>query len=353
MKTPTDNASKKAPEGSCETSRHAKTFRAGGIIALIIGAAISTALIINHNVSSVLEAFGRVGWGFTLIFLIQISGFALNSFAWRALFRLERPGFIYTLLVLRWIRESINYLLPVARLGGEMVAVRLLAVRGRDVNTAIASIVVDKTLEFLGLFFFALPGIIFLSEHGGNGSIRHWAVQALGFLFVLLIVFLAAQRWGLLKVVDKLVKKFFGTCAGLYGSSAKNIHDMAWTMYADTSRVISAGFLHALAWTPGALQVWVALHFMGFTIGLPEAFVIECLAQVICAAAFIMPAALGAQEAAYMAIGWWLFGLPPEAGLAVSLVQRLKDVVFSIPGLLAWQGFEGRRLWKRWRERKN
>jgi hypothetical protein len=66
-----------------------------------------------------------------------------------------------------------------------------------------------------------------------------------------------------------------------------------------------------------------------------------------------MPAALGAQEAAYMTIGVWLFGIPPEAGLAISLVQRLKDVLFGIPGLLVWQGFEGSRLWTRWRGRRN
>jgi hypothetical protein len=92
---------------------------------------------------------------------------------------------------------------------------------------------------------------------------------------------------------------------------------------------------------------------MGYRISLPEAFVIECLTQTICAAAFIMPASLGAQEAAYMTISLWLFGIPPEAGLALSLVQRLKDVLFGIPGLIAWQGFEGSRLWAQWKGRRN
>jgi hypothetical protein len=95
----------------------------------------------------------------------------------------------------------------------------------------------------------------------------------------------------------------------------------------------------------------MALRFMGHKIGLQQAFIIESLSQTICAAAFVMPASLGAQEAAYMTIGM-LLGVPPAFGLAVSLAQRLKDVSASILGLLLWQGFEGRRLWAQWKKRQ-
>ena len=90
---------------------------------------------------------------------------------------------------------------------------------------------------------------------------------------------------------------------------------------------------------------------MGYEITWQETFIIESLSQMACAAAFIMPASLGAQEAAYMTMGM-LFGISPSLGLAVSLVQRLKDVSVSIIGLLVWQGFEGRRLWAQWKNRR-
>jgi putative membrane protein len=352
MASSTNETSKVVNEETCETSRRVITFQTGSIIALLVGAAISTALIVSHNFFSVVEAAERIGWGLVLVLIIQISGLALNGLAWRALFRSERPGFTNTLLILRWIRESINYLLPVAHLGGDMAAVRLLVARRQDLNTAVAGIVADKTLEVLGLFFFSLAGIIILLEHGGNSSIEHWAICAMGAICAVLIAFIAAQRWGLLKLVDKAVKKLVGNCDGMHGSSITSIHEIVWSMYADSPRLILAAFLHAAAWIPGALQIWVALHFMGHEVGLSGAFIIESLIQIVCAAAFIMPASLGAQEAAYMTIGWWLFGIPPAAGLALSLVQRLKDVLFGIPGLLVWQVFEGSRLLTLWRGRR-
>jgi putative membrane protein len=352
VKTEIEEISTTGNAESGATSGRANKFSFSAIIAILVGTAISAALIIHHNVSFILETLQATGWGFFWIFVIQLSSIALGGFAWRALYRGKPRAFTGLLLMLRWIRESINYLLPVARLGGEMAAVRLLFIRGHDINASIAGIIVDKTMEFFSLFFFALPGIIFLFHTGGNSSIHHWTVSALGILILLLIIFLAAQRWGLLKLADKVVQRLSATWAGAKGANVSGIHDVAWSMYADRPRLGSALFIHVLAWLPGTLQVWVALNFMGFPIGLPEAFLIECLTQIICAAAFIMPAALGAQEAAYMTVGSWFFGLPPEAGLALSLAQRLKDVIFGIAGLLVWQAFEGSRLWTLWRERK-
>lgn len=351
MKLPPDDIATRGDEGTRQTSRRARTFQFGSIIALLVGAAIFTWLIVSQNYSSVVEATHRIGWGFVLIFAIQVSGIALNGLAWRALFHTEQAGFTRTLLVLRWIRESINYLLPVGRLGGDMAAVRLLAARGGDMNTAAGGIVADKTLEVLGLFFFSLAGIVILFERGGNNSVEHWAIRALGAFSALLIAFVASQRWGLLKLLDRVVNRLSGSCNGVDESNANSIHETVWAIYRDTPRLLLAAFLHAIAWVPGALQIWVAMRFMGLGRGFTAAFIIESLTMIVCSAAFMMPAALGAQEAAYMTIGWWLFGIPPAAGLALSLVQRMKDVLFGVPGLLVWQGFEGNRLWRLWRER--
>lgn len=352
--TPSPNeTSKVSYEEACAPPRRTRTVRVGTIIALLAGAAISTALIVYHDFSSVVAAVHRIGWGFMLVLMIQVPEIVLNGLGWRALFRSERPGFTNILLVFRWIRESINYLLPVGRLGGDMAAVPLLIARNRDVNTAVASIVADKTLEVLGLFLFSLAGIVILFERSGsNHSVEHWAIRAMGVLFALLIAFIGAQRWGLLKLVDKVVKRNSRLGNGMYGSNLSSIHEIVWAMYTDAPRIIPAAFLHAIAWVPGALQIWVGLRFMGIQIGLTGAFIIESISMTICSVAFIMPAALGAQEAAYMTIAWWLFGIPPATGLAMSLIMRMKDVIFGVPGLLVWQGFEGKHLWALLRRRR-
>ncbi len=55
-----------------------------------------------------------------------------------------------------------------------------------------------------------------------------------------------------------------------------------------------------------------------------------------------VPGALGIQEAAYAGLAP-IFGLPPEVGLAASLLKRAREITIGIPVLLAWQAMEGQR----------
>ena len=52
------------------------------------------------------------------------------------------------------------------------------------------------------------------------------------------------------------------------------------------------------------------------------------------------PGALGAQESGLIVI-CAIFGIPPQAALALSLVKRVPDLIIGIPGLIAWQAIEG------------
>lgn len=114
------------PEDSetCKAARKGKAFRRGSILALLVGTAISAALIAYHSFSAVYDVARRIGWGSGFIIALYFSGTVLNSLAWRVLFRSERPGLAGILLILRWIRDSINYLLPSAFLGGDIVGAR-------------------------------------------------------------------------------------------------------------------------------------------------------------------------------------------------------------------------------------
>jgi Lysylphosphatidylglycerol synthase TM region len=203
MTSGSSNSSKQRSAGACDTAPQGKAFRMRVAVIFLVGVGISAALIAYHSFFGVARGVREVGWGLGFIIAIYFLGIALNSLAWRGLFHSERPGLIKTLFPLRWIRESINYLLPSAVFGGDIVGGRLLVGRGYDMNTTTASIVVDKTLEAAGLFFFVLAGIFILLEQGGNHGIAHWAVRGLAAISALLIAFLLAQRWGFLRLVDK------------------------------------------------------------------------------------------------------------------------------------------------------
>ncbi len=85
------------------------------------------------------------------------------------------------------------------------------------------------------------------------------------------------------------------------------------------------------------------MHFLGHPITFAEALILEGLVVAVRGAAFMMPGALGVQEAG-MVLFAAVLGLGPELGLAVSLVKRVRELALGVPGLLAWQWAEGKRL---------
>ena len=110
--------------------------------------------------------------------------------------------------------------------------------------------------------------------------------------------------------------------------------------YANRRRLIRSVAWHLAGWFVGAIEVWVVLNFMGYQIDFGDAVIIESLMHAVRGAAFAVPGALGAQEGGLIVL-CAIFGVPPEAALALSLVKRIPDLVIGVPGLVAWQAMEG------------
>ena len=104
--------------------------------------------------------------------------------------------------------------------------------------------------------------------------------------------------------------------------------------------------LHVGAWIVSAGEAWMALRFMGVTIGLGPVLVIESLLYAARSVAFAIPNAVGVQEGAYIVLGG-MFGLGPDVMLALSLLKRARDLVIGVPTLLCWQALEGGQLLRR------
>jgi uncharacterized membrane protein YbhN (UPF0104 family) len=85
-----------------------------------------------------------------------------------------------------------------------------------------------------------------------------------------------------------------------------------------------------------ALEIWLALYFLGVQVSFTEAVVIESLIQAVSSAAFFVPGGLGVQEGGFVLIGGAL-GLDPATCLALAGARRIRDLLIFVPGLFAWQ----------------
>src|SRR5206468_3657763 len=109
-----------------------------------------------------------------------------------------------------------------------------------------------------------------------------------------------------------------------------------------------AGVFGCCAWTAASLiigsgEIWIALHALNLQATFVNALILQSMVLTIRSAMFPVPGALGVQEGGYIVIGN-LLGIPGDAAFALSLIARVRELVLGIPGLVAWQLIEARRL---------
>jgi putative membrane protein len=273
----------------------------------------------------------RAGWWLPLVILLHTPQTLCSALGWGALLAApERPS-VRRLYLLRWIREAVNGLMPVAQIGGEVVRTRLLARGGVAMTRAAASCALDVTLELAAQVVFTLLGVGLLAAAAPRSPLLRLASASVVVLVLILLALVGARRLigsGRLDAVGAWIARRVGR--PLSGQPPA-------IGFRPSRRQQGRGFLwHLLSWLLGAVETWAALAALGLRPSVQEAVVVESLGQVVRAAAFAIPGAVGVQEGGLILI-CGIFGVAPAAAVAVSLVRRLREVALGAPGLLAWR----------------
>jgi putative membrane protein len=308
----------------------------------VAGAGLAVWLLQEYGVDRVFAAILGSGWGFLWVVLFHCGEVALSAAAWHALSEgaPDRPRFGRFVLI-RWIREAVNNLLPVAQIGGEVVAARLFKRDGVALPRAVAWPTADLTVEMLTQIVFTVLGLYLLWVGGESEELLHSiAAGLIGATAIALAVF-GAQLAGVARALERGLVRF-GEKFGLAGlGKIEGLHDALSSIYRSRRRVLRACFWHFCCWVAGGVGIWVMLWSIDVHVSLRAALVIEALGQAIRALGFAVPGALGVQEGALILVAG-LYGVPPEMALALSIVRRLREVVHGVPALLVWQRLESR-----------
>src|SRR5262249_4970569 len=128
----------------------------------LFGLALVICLIAYSGAGEVANAMLVIGWWLIPIAAYHIVPMLFSALSWRELLPpANRPG-VVSVTWIRWIRESINSLLPVANIGGDIASARLIHLRGVPGSQAAASMVVDTTVGVVTQLAFVIAGATLL-----------------------------------------------------------------------------------------------------------------------------------------------------------------------------------------------
>lgn len=318
-------------------------------VGFLVGLAVVILLVAWQGVATVADRLTTAGWGILLVALFIPPDLVLRTASWRLLFAPGRaPRFADTAYAM-WIGSSVNFLLPVATIGGEFVKARILTLRAVPGVDAAASVLLDKTVQAVSILLWALIGIAILVVVAPDEPMVTAALAGAALLMLGIAGFVLVQCAGAFGLSA-------GISAGIFARpAARMFRSGKWQSLIESAADLDAA-LRDLYRRPGVIatssclrlakravmgaEVWLVAWLIGYPIGLGEAVMLNSLAIALRSAAFIVPGGIGVQEGGYVVVGA-LVGLPADVMLTISLATRLGELIEGLPGLLAWQFAEG------------
>ncbi len=327
------------------------------LLGTLAGLVLGGWLVATNDLASIGDAFGRIGaLGLVGIVVVRALIVLLCGLAWARLLaglgaavpdggRVETGAFV----ILRFVREGVNVLLPVASVGGEVVGGRLLTFWGVAGSFAAASLLADMLIQVATQVGFTVLGAGLLWRLPGEAAatLARWTVEVAAVAVAAVAAFFALQRLGSARGLERrlagLLRRVLGgpEPGAAAGPSVRDALDAVWGRDR-RGPLAQATLLHAAGWLLGAAEIWIVLACIGVEASLTEVLVLESLSQAIKSAAFPVPSGLGVQEGGFVFVGA-LFGLDAGLAIALSLAKRVPDVVLGLPALLVWQTLEARR----------
>lgn len=318
-------------------------FKRAAWIVAFAGLLLFIAVVAYQGVDTLGVAVAAAGWGLLWVSLFHLLPLLIDVFAWRLLLDRSRLASMADLAWMYWIAESINNLLPVAQIGGNLVRARLLGFAGVPLAASGASVVVHVMAGVVSLVLFSLLGVALLFDRALPGHSPGQLLPGLLLFSLAIYVFYVAQQRGLFLRLARAIERLTGGGRKQrLSAGAAALDRQVGEIYAHQREFWSACLIRLLAWLAGTGEVWLALHYLGHPVSLTEALLLESLGQAVRSAAFAVPGGLGVQEGGYLVLGVAI-GVPPHIGVALSLVKRVRELLLGLPALLVWQWMEGRR----------
>jgi putative membrane protein len=305
------------------------------LVLFLAGAAALIGITLQAGIEPVMRVLATLKLeGLALVTLVHLPVIALMGLAWWFIGRPSaRPS---AFVIARLARDAVAEALPFSQLGGFVGGVRMLVLSGSRALDASLTLFADLMAEFGAKLFYTLAGLLLLAWLLPDAALlRPFSLALTGaFLAAGLLVLLRGQfRLALNRLTLWAIRKTL---------PAGDVAERDFASVFTPAHMLPSFAVHALCWALGAAEAWITFKLMGIDASLGQALVVDSLGTAFRTLGFLVPGALGIQEAGYVIV-CALFGITPAQAIAFSLTRRARDIVIGLAGLGLWQTLEIRK----------
>lgn len=311
------------------------------IISLLAGIALFVYLIYSVGFHQVLNLIGKVGiLGFVTLILISAGRHFLRSFVWLQCIEADhRQIGIFDLFNVRMAGDAVRILSFTGPVLGETSKAILLRKRLPMIHGVSSIIVENLSYTFTAILVIISGLLLFILNFTTQRSVK-WMSFALCVSMVIAIlsvwipitrnikIFTRAISWICKKTGIEWLK---GQKLNVSETEQK-VHDF----YKRRGRV----FLWVLLLEIGVhliniLEVYLILYLLNVKLNFLIAYIIEAVAKVVNILFFFVPGQIGVTEGSNVFL-FKVMGLGISAGIALSLIEKIRTFFWIGYGLLVW-----------------
>jgi uncharacterized protein (TIRG00374 family) len=293
-------------------------------------------LIVKTGPGEILKALGRLSlWEIATLMGLRFLYWLIRAVNWRALLFAsgERVPF-GPILGARIAGYAVSYLTPAGNIGGETV--RIFVLDCVDRNKVLATVVLDKTIEFLaGLSTVALSVVFLITEFALPRRQKIGLFAAIAGLLLLLLFLILKQKQGLFTWALDTLKKikiripFFENRRDKILETDAHISDFYGRNTGLFLALFASYFAQAWLW---ALEIYLTFRFLGGTT--PTFFKCFLIVTLGSFYSFLpVPGSMGVYELTYVSL-FALLRIEMSAGMAVILIRRVVGLVWAGIGIV-------------------
>ncbi|HCF61387.1 MAG TPA: hypothetical protein DFS52_25745 [Myxococcales bacterium] len=303
-------------------------------LSLMAGMALLAWLIYDFGPKRLALEMVKVGPGFFLLPAIFVLGMGVRAFGWWALLhRDDRPGFGATVSS-RLAATSLNDVLPLMGVGGEPSRLLWLPPSRRRAGTPV--LILDRVLLIVADALFVLvaaaSAILGLALPRSLESETGLVIGAAVALALALV--LVTFKKGLAGPVMRLVASLGIKSAESKIARAEEMDATVRTVWRkQPKRVLAALGFQLASRVLISAEVWIGLALLGVHEGALAALAICAVPVAVSVVFAFIPSQLGVQDAA-MALVFIGLGLDPATGVALTLLQRLRQIIILPVGFV-------------------
>lgn len=325
--------------------------KASLIISIFIGAAIFLFFLWRVGISSIINIFKTLNLFYiALYFIISTLTYLPNVFRWKVIIKGYGKNVSFLMLLKQTIAgNSISYVTPVARIGGEPLRAYMLKKEANiDLRTGSSSIIIDKFVELIGALIFGVFGLIllfFVPEISFLFKIILASVIVFAFYGLFVLYYRTITNRGSFSDLFIIFKVYRIKSIKNFVNTLKAVEKKLKKFFIENKKELLISFFCYFVY--GVLIIF-EFKFLLLGLGLNASLVVIVISLTIFGFVnFIpVPAALGFLEAGETSLFQIVEG-KGSIGFVLSLILRIRDLFFVALGFGLISYFSGREIEKR------